>query len=126
MSQIKQDSTAARSNAQDAFNHAWDARNRSDKITKDLSDITKRIWSTLDEDQPTPAMVRDLAYEVLGKNIHLAPDEITRLAGRIKSIVGSFTDSEKILAIPKTTFVWLTISRGALIAPKRRPSRSRL
>ncbi|CAL1674599.1 unnamed protein product [Lasius platythorax] len=27
MSQIKPDSTAARSNVQDAFNHAWDARN---------------------------------------------------------------------------------------------------
>lgn len=98
MSQIKQDSTAARSNAQDAFNYAWDARNRSDKITKDLSDITKRIWSTLDEDQPTPAMVRDLANEVLAKNIQLEPDEITQLADRIKSIVGSLTDSEKILA----------------------------
>lgn len=101
MSQIKQDSTAARSNAQDAFNYAWDARNRSDKITKDLSDITKRIWSTLDEDQPTPAMVRDLANEVLAKNIQLEPDEITQLADRIKSIVGSLTDSEKILADTK-------------------------
>lgn len=101
MSQIKQDSTAARSNAQDAFNYAWDARNRSDKITKDLSDITKRIWSTLDADQPTPAMVRDLANEVLAKNIQLEPDEITRLANRIKSIVGSLTDSEKILADTK-------------------------
>lgn len=101
MSQIKQDSTAARSNAQDAFNYAWDARNRSDKITKDLSDITKRIWSTLDADQPTPAMVRDLANEVLAKNIQLEPDEITRLANRIKNIVGSLTDSEKILADTK-------------------------
>lgn len=101
MIQVKQDSTAARSNAQDAFNYAWDARNRSDKITKDLSDITKRIWSTLDEDQPTPAMVRDLAYEVLEKKIQLEPDEITQLADRIKSIVGSLTDSEKILADTK-------------------------
>jgi coxsackievirus/adenovirus receptor len=101
MSQIKQDSTAARSNAQDAFNYAWDARNRSDKITKDLSDVTKRIWHTLDEEQATPAMVRDLASEVLEKNIQLEPDEITRLADHIKSIVGSLTDSEKILADTK-------------------------
>jgi len=101
MSQIKQDSTAARSNAQDAFNYAWDARNRSDKITKDLSDVTKRIWHTLDEEQATPAMVRDLANEVLEKNIQLEPDEITRLADHIKSIVGSLTDSEKILADTK-------------------------
>ncbi|XP_011162425.1 laminin subunit beta-1 isoform X1 [Solenopsis invicta] len=101
MSQIKQDATAARSNAQDAFNYAWEARNRSDKITEDVSDITKRIWSILDEDQPTPAMVRDLAYEVLAKNIQLEPDEITQLADRIKSIVGSLTDSEKILADTK-------------------------
>ncbi|XP_012542845.2 laminin subunit beta-1 [Monomorium pharaonis] len=101
MSQIKQDATAARSNAQDAFNYAWEARNRSDKITEDISDITKRIWSILDEDQPTPAMVRDLAYEVLAKNIQLEPDEITQLADRIKNIVGSLTDSEKILADTK-------------------------
>lgn len=101
MIQVKQDSTAARSNAQDAFNYAWDARNRSDKINKDLSDITKRIWSTLNEDQSTPSMVRDLAYEVLDKKIQLEPDEITELANRIKNIVGSLTDSEKILADTK-------------------------
>nr|XP_012215232.1 PREDICTED: laminin subunit beta-1 [Linepithema humile] len=98
---VKQDATAARSNAQDAFNYAWDARNRSDKITKELSDITKRIWSNLDEDQPTPAMLRDLAYEVLGKDILLQPQEITQLADNIKNMVGSLTDSEKILADTK-------------------------
>ncbi|KAG7208341.1 hypothetical protein KM043_014577 [Ampulex compressa] len=98
MSQVKQDATSARSNAQDAFNIAWDARNRSDKITRDLADINKRIWSTLDEEQPTPAMVRDLAEEILKKNIQLRPDEIKELADRIKKIVGSLTDSDRILA----------------------------
>uniref|UniRef100_A0A348G671 Laminin subunit beta1 n=1 Tax=Odontomachus monticola TaxID=613454 RepID=A0A348G671_ODOMO len=101
MIQIKQDSTAARSNAQDAFNYAWDARNRSENVSKELLDITNRIWSNLNDEQPTPAMVRDLANKVLEKNIQLEPDEITRLADRIKSIVGSLTDSEKILADTK-------------------------
>lgn len=98
MIQVRRDATAARSNAQDAFNFAWKARNLSDDVAKDLSDINKRIRNTLDEDQPTPAMVRDLAQGVLAKNIQLKPDEITQLADRIKSIVGSLTDSEKILA----------------------------
>lgn len=98
MIQIKQDSTAARSNAQDAFNYARDARNRSENVSKELLDVTNRIWSNQNDEQPTPAMVRDLADKVLEKNIQLEPDEITRLADRIKSIVGSLTDSEKILA----------------------------
>lgn len=101
MVDVKQDSIAARSNAQDAFNYAWEARNRSDKITKDLSDITNRIWSILEEDNTTPAMVRVLAEQILNKNIQLEPDEITQLADRIKSIVGSLTDPENILADTK-------------------------
>lgn len=98
---LKRDALAARSNAQDAFNFAWNVRNLSDNVTKDLSDINKRIRSMLDEEQSTPAMVRDLANKVLAKNIQLKPDEIKDLADRIKSIVGSLTDSEKILADTK-------------------------
>ncbi|OAD54662.1 Laminin subunit beta-1 [Eufriesea mexicana] len=101
MIEVKRDAMAARSNAQDAYNYALKARNLSENVYKNLSDINKRIRSTLDEDQPTPAMVRDLANEVLAKNIQLKPDEIKKLADRIKSIVGSLTDSEKILADTK-------------------------
>ncbi|XP_034171779.1 laminin subunit beta-1 isoform X2 [Osmia lignaria lignaria] len=101
MIQVKRDATTARSNAQDAFNFAWRARNLSDNVSKDLSDINKRIRSTLDEEQSTPPMVRDLANEVLSKDIQLKPNEINMLADRIKSIVGSLTDSEKILADTK-------------------------
>ncbi|XP_076236766.1 laminin subunit beta-1 [Calliopsis andreniformis] len=101
MIQVKRDATTARSNAQDAFNFAWRARNLSDNVTKSLSDINKRIRNTLEEEQSTPPMVRDLANEVLEKNIQLKPDEIKQLADRIKSIVGSLTDSEKILADTK-------------------------
>lgn len=98
MLDIKQDATAARGNAQDAFNAAWDARNRSDAVSKSVTEATERIWSMLNEDQPTPVMVRDLAEEVLRKNIHLRPDEIKELADKIKDIVGSLTDSDRILA----------------------------
>lgn len=104
MIEVKRDAMGARSNAQDAFNYALKAHNMSDNAYKSLSDINNRIRSTLDEDQPTPAMVRDLANEVLAKNIKLKPDEITTLADHIKRIVGSLTDSEKILADTRDDF----------------------
>ena len=99
MLEIKQDATAARGNAQDAFNAAWDVRNRSDAVVKAVSDVTEKIWSFVNDDQPTPAMVRNLAEEVLSKNIHLQPDKIKQLADEIKNIVGSLTDSDRILAV---------------------------
>lgn len=46
-------------------------------------------------------MVRDLAFEVLAKDIRLQPKEITELADQIKNMVGSLTDTEKILADTK-------------------------
>lgn len=94
---LKQDAGAARGNAQDAFNFAQDARNRSDRVAKALSDVNEKIIMVLNEDQPTPMMVRDLAEEVLNKNIHLRPDEIRELADKIDSIIISLTDSDKIL-----------------------------
>lgn len=98
MAQVKEDATAARSNAQDAFNLAWYARNKSDELSTDLSGITDKILNFLTEDQPTPAMVRDQAERALAKNIQLNPDEIRDLAQNISSIVGSLTNSERIIA----------------------------
>ncbi|XP_078051747.1 laminin subunit beta-1 isoform X1 [Augochlora pura] len=98
LAQVTRDGVTARSNAQDAFNFALKARILSDNVTKDLSDINKRIKDMLDEEQPTPTMVRDLAEKVIAKNIQLKPDEIKDLAERINTIVGSLTDPEKILA----------------------------
>lgn len=95
---IKQDAVTARSNAQDGFNYAYDARNKSDKLVKNLTEINEKIWTILNEEQPTPVMVRDLAEEVLSKNIHLRPDEIESLAADIDKIVGSLTDSDRILS----------------------------
>ncbi|XP_012282234.1 laminin subunit beta-1 isoform X2 [Orussus abietinus] len=97
MIETKQDATAARSNSQDAFNYAQVARNRTEVLAKALAEANEKIWAILKEDQPTPAMVRDLAEQVLATNIELQPDEIKRLAGRISGIVVSLTDSEKIL-----------------------------
>ncbi|XP_043253196.1 laminin subunit beta-1 [Colletes gigas] len=108
MIQVKRDAMTARSNAQNAFNFARNTRNLSDRVTTDLSDVNKRIRDLLEEDQPTPAMIRDLANEVLTKNIQLKPDEIKDLASRIKSIVGSLTDSEKILADTRDDLILAT------------------
>ncbi|XP_066582072.1 laminin subunit beta-1 [Prorops nasuta] len=95
---VKQGAVAARGNAQDAYNYAFHGRNKTDKIAKDLSDINKKIWNILSEEHATPSMVRDLANEVLTKNIPLRPEEIKDLADKIKNIVGSLTDSDEILA----------------------------
>lgn len=95
---IKQDAVTARSNAQDAFNYAYDARNKSDKLLKNLTDINDKIWIILNDDQPTPVMVRDLAEEVLNKQMNLKPEAIESLAADIDKIVGSLTDSDKILS----------------------------
>lgn len=101
MSQIKQDATAARSNAQDAFNIASEAQSFFEKLAKNMANMIKQMLSTQDEDQPTPAMVRALAYAILARNIQLEPDQIAQLADRIEDMVGSLTDSEKILADTK-------------------------
>ncbi|XP_012252560.2 laminin subunit beta-1-like [Athalia rosae] len=98
MAQAKQDATAARSNAQDAFNLSWFARNQSDKLSTDLSSVNDKIWNLLTEDQPTPAMVRNMAEKALSKSIASKPDEIKNLAANISAIVGPLVDSDKILA----------------------------
>ncbi|XP_063992157.1 laminin subunit beta-1 isoform X3 [Diachasmimorpha longicaudata] len=98
MMDLKQDAGAARGNAQDAFNFALDARNRSERVAKALAEVNERIIMVLNDDQPTPMMVRDLAEEVLSKHIHLRPDEIRELANKIDSIIVSLTDSDKILS----------------------------
>lgn len=97
MSRLREGSTGALANAQEAFNLSSTARNQSDKLIKDLSDVNKKIWDLLKADQPTPAEVRDLAKEVLSKNITLTPEEINGLAHQIAEIVGSLTDPERIL-----------------------------
>ena len=105
MNQVKTDATTARSNAQDAFNFASDARNRSDELMKHISDLADKIESLLDQnqnqDQTTPSQVRTLAEEVINMNIPLKPEEIRELANKIKNIVGSLTNSDKILADTK-------------------------
>ncbi|XP_057323287.1 laminin subunit beta-1 isoform X1 [Microplitis mediator] len=98
MMDIKQDAVTARSNAQDGFNYAYDARNKSDELAKNLTDMNEQIWSMLNDEQPTPVMVRDLAEDVLSKNIHLRPDEIESLAADINKVIGSLSDSDKILS----------------------------
>lgn len=98
---VKNDATSARGNAQDAFNFASDALQRSDSLTKNITDLSEKIASLLDQtennDHPTPAQVRTLAQQVLDKNIPLKPEEITELADKIKNIVSSLTNPDKIL-----------------------------
>lgn len=98
MTQVKQDAINARSNAQDAFNEAWNARNKSDKVSTIATEVSDRIEDFLDEDRTTPAMVRDLAQQALSKNIASRPDEIKDLARNISAIVGSLVNTERILA----------------------------
>ncbi|XP_058795433.1 laminin subunit beta-1 isoform X2 [Phymastichus coffea] len=98
MNRLRDSSTGARGNAQEAFDLASQARNQSDKLTEDLSDVNKKIFDLLRAEQPTPAEVRDLAREVLNKSITLTPEEIKDLADKIAEIVGSLSDPERILS----------------------------
>ena len=102
MIQVKNDATSARSNAQDALNFASEARYLSNDLVKNLTEVTDKIESLLEQtqsgDYPTPAQVRTLAQQVIDKNIPLKPEEITELAEKIKKIVGSLTNSDSILA----------------------------
>jgi chromosome segregation ATPase len=97
MIRLKDSASGARYNAQEAFDLASTARNQSDKLVKNLSDVNNKIWDLLTAEQPTPAEVRDLAKEVLSKNITHTPKEIKYLADQIATIVGSLNDPEKIL-----------------------------
>ncbi|XP_015510641.1 laminin subunit beta-1-like isoform X1 [Neodiprion pinetum] len=98
MSQVQQEAIAARSNAQDAFNHALSVRNKTDGLSADLTALTDRMWNFLTEEQSTPAEVRDLAKKALSKNIHSNPEQIKELAQNISLMVGSLTNPEKIIA----------------------------
>ena len=97
MVRLKDSAAGARANAQEAHDLAIAARNQSDKMMKDLSDVDKKIWDILESEQSTPAEVRDLAQEVLSMTITLTPDEIRGLADQIKEIVSSLSDPESIL-----------------------------
>ncbi|XP_046482664.1 laminin subunit beta-1-like [Neodiprion pinetum] len=97
MTQMKDDAVAAKHLAQLGLNAAFETYNFSSNFTKNLENLHSRISNSLNEEQPSPAMVKDLAEKVLEKNIKLNPDEIKDLADSIRSIVGSLTDSEKIL-----------------------------
>ncbi|XP_048511148.1 laminin subunit beta-1-like [Athalia rosae] len=97
MLRTKDNARLARSDAESAFQVAFNVYNRSNKVSKDISNLEEKISGVLNEDQPTPSMVRELALSVLKKNIILNPEEIRDLANSIKSIVGSLTDSDQIL-----------------------------
>lgn len=94
---MKDGASGARSNAQEAFDLASEANNKSHKLIKNLEEVNDKIWEILKTEQPTPAEVRDLAQEVLRQYITLTPDEIKDLAAKIADIVNSLTDPEKIL-----------------------------
>lgn len=98
MAEIKKDATEARANAQDAFNIATHAKNQTGSLVKNLTDVNNQIVHLLEEEQATPAMVLNLAEEVLSQNIHLEPSEIKKVTDKISTIVSSLTDSERILA----------------------------
>lgn len=97
MGQIKDTATIAKTDAQAGFNAVSDIYNISNELLKSISNVNDRIATFLNEEQPTPSMVRDLAESVLSKNIKLNPNEIRDLVDSIESIVGSLTDSERII-----------------------------
>lgn len=97
MLRMKDNASGARGSAQEAFDLASEANNKSQKLVNNLQEVNDKIWNLLSAEQPTPAEVRKLAEEVLRQTITLTPDEIKGLAEKIADIVNSLSNPEKIL-----------------------------
>nr|CAD7395642.1 unnamed protein product [Timema poppensis] len=97
ISQAKQDTLTAHDVAKEAYDSAVLVRNRSENTIEESRDVTKRIQDFMETPKATPANIRDLAEEVMQKNIDLKPEEITELAEAINDRIASLTNIDTIL-----------------------------
>merc|ERR1719277_2312618 len=82
--------------AQEAYDMAYDAKNRSQSESERVDLLTKKIDDFLEDDNATPEQVKDVAEECLEAEMTMDTNEIQQLANKINEATGSVTDVDKI------------------------------
>merc|ERR1719347_272671 len=82
--------------AQEAYDMAYDAKNRSQSESERVDLLTKKIDDFLEDDNATPEQVKDVAEECLKAEMTMDTAAIQRLASQINEATGSVTDVDKI------------------------------
>lgn len=101
ISQVKQDTVAVRSRANDLRHKAHDFKTSTERITNESLDLTTELKDFLSNTSNTPTDVRTLASDILNLSISIEPKEITDLSQRINSSVSQLTNIENIITETK-------------------------
>ncbi|XP_066997490.2 laminin subunit beta-1 [Anabrus simplex] len=98
ISQAREEAVISGNLAKDAYNTALLAHNQSGNMLQQREAVLKDLKQHFETSGALPAEIRTLAQEVLKKNIHLQPEQITELAQQINETIASLTDIDTILA----------------------------
>jgi len=82
--------------AQEAYDMAYDAKNRSQSEAERVDLLAKKIDEFLQDDNATPEQVKKVAEECLEAEMTMDTNEIQQLANKINEATGSVTDVDKI------------------------------
>lgn len=83
--------------AQDAFDKAQSILIKSNLTLTNATNLQAEIQEFLSQNNTKPEDIKNLADEVLRQKIQLDPDEITRMAEKIKDAVDSLTNIDPII-----------------------------
>ncbi|XP_077296582.1 laminin subunit beta-1 [Arctopsyche grandis] len=93
----KKDTAASLAIAEDTYNSALAARNLTDDLNKNSSNLIRDLKEFLASSGGTPADVRALANSILNLTIVIKPDEIQKLSDDISDTVSQVTNIESII-----------------------------
>lgn len=101
ISQVKQETVAVRSRANELVAKSRDFKLSAERITNESQDLTSELKEFLSNTSNTPTDVRTLANDILNLSIRIEPKEITELSQRINSSVSQLTNIENIITETK-------------------------